>query len=842
MMSGRLGGRRSGGQTKIRVPGSTRMAMAGPRRVGNSMSPEYMWEILESAILDIHKQQSSKLVFEQLYRAAYNLAVMGQGEFLYNQICELEAQWLQTEMFPLLRAQLGSNHRSQMLGTMCSVNERYTAGGAFLGLLRDLWSTYGTAAVLIADVCMYLDRSYIEQNNKPTVYETAMALFRDHILKARVGDDTVMQLVLEVVLDQISMERNGQVIDRLRLKSCVSMLNGLAENEHSKDSQQLYVASLVPSLIKDSRDFYKNECKLLLQNGDTPAWIAHCNKRIEEETDRYHTYLHKSTLPEILDVLHDEMIRAPLADFIDMESSGLYAMIDNKQFDQIRKLYELESRVSPETSQFNKSLRAKVLQMGKVIEKVLEDTDFSAPPPKATDDGSSAPTEAKQQTPNAAAQQTAAAMMWVDKVLELEGQFTEIVKQCCDSKIHISAAVSRGFSGFINGFARCAEFISLYIDESFRKGIRGKEESEIETLLDQMIKVIRYIDQKDLFERYYQKHLARRLLFKKSESMDTEKLMISRMKHEFGNSYTSKFESMFRDLELSSGLTSRYRESMAAEKTASGVELSMTILTNGAWPLDILGQTKRIGKEDQLIACEWPAHIQPLIDSVNQFYLGEHSGRTLSWVGGLGEADITCTFPAIPGKPGALGRERRYELHVPVHGMLVLDLFNNIPHSQALTFEEILERTNIPHSDLVRTLMSLSVAPKCRMLLKEPTGKSVKPGDKFAFNTMFVSKTTRIKAPVVTASAKVESDAERKSTEQKNDQSRGHLIDAAIVRIMKQRKELGHTPLVTEVIKQMASRFSPDVSLVKKRIEDLLSRDYIERIEDMDTPTYRYLA
>lgn len=58
----------------------------------------------------------------------------------------------------------------------------------------------------------------------------------------------------------------------------------------------------------------------------------------------------------------------------------------------------------------------------------------------------------------------------------------------------------------------------------------------------------------------------------------------------------------------------------------------------------------------------------------------------------------------------------------------------------------------------------------------------------------------------------------------------------------RQRKELAHQSLMTEVIMQLASRFVPDVNMVKTRIEGLIEREYLERIEDREPPAYRYLA
>ena len=58
-------------------------------------------------------------------------------------------------------------------------------------------------------------------------------------------------------------------------------------------------------------------------------------------------------------------------------------------------------------------------------------------------------------------------------------------------------------------------------------------EQEIEGILDKSMVLFRFLQEKDVFERYYKQHLAKRLLLNKSVSDDSEKNMISKLKVRF---------------------------------------------------------------------------------------------------------------------------------------------------------------------------------------------------------------------------------------------------------------------------------------------------------------------
>lgn len=67
---------------------------------------------------------------------------------------------------------------------------------------------------------------------------------------------------------------------------------------------------------------------------------------------------------------------------------------------------------------------------------------------------------------------------------------------------------------------------------------------------------------KDVFEAFYKKDLAKRLLLGRSVSSDAEKAMITKLKAECGSQFTNKLEGMFNDMELSHDIVSAFQRSV----------------------------------------------------------------------------------------------------------------------------------------------------------------------------------------------------------------------------------------------------------------------------------------
>ena len=90
-------------------------------------------------------------------------------------------------------------------------------------------------------------------------------------------------------------------------------------------------------------------------------------------------------------------------------------------------------------------------------------------------------------------------------------------------------------------------------------------------MLDKTITVFRFITDKDVFERHYKNHLAKRLLLGRSVSDDAERGMLAKLKVECGYQFTQKLEGMFHDMKLSNDTMQVYQEHL--ERTDVGLRI-----------------------------------------------------------------------------------------------------------------------------------------------------------------------------------------------------------------------------------------------------------------------------
>lgn len=88
-------------------------------------------------------------------------------------------------------------------------------------------------------------------------------------------------------------------------------------------------------------------------------------------------------------------------------------------------------------------------------------------------------------------------------------------------------------------------------------------------------------------------------------------------------------------------------------------------MTTNSWP-----------NSHSTATCNLPSVLLKACKSFENFYLSKHSGRRLTWVPGLGTADVKVAFKA-----------RTHELNVTTFALVILLLFEDHGEDEFLTYE-----------------------------------------------------------------------------------------------------------------------------------------------------------
>ncbi|KAI9357043.1 Cullin [Zopfochytrium polystomum] len=797
------------------------------------------WEKLSTAILEIYRKNASSLSFEELYRNAYLMVIHKHGDKLYNGVEGAIRDHLNgvtrsiiVPAFPIRKSasssSASSSSSSNKLGVTAEVGA-LVGGPDYLKTLRSVWEDHSTCMIMIRDILFYMDRVYVKPANKHPVYDLGMVVFRDAVLSSK--SYGVLTATIETILDQILLEREGEMIDRLCMKSMVDMMLSLnmtaGTSASSFSSISVYDQHFEPIFISSSREYYSRITETLLTTCDAREYMLRVERLLADESNRVRAYLSNPTEPKIRTILEELLIANNLQTIIEMPNSGMVTMMTNEKVEDLQRMYHLFSRAAAGHQEMRSCISSHIAFVGRGINESVG----GIAQPSATG-GESQP--------------SANPVQWVESLLSLKDKFDRILEAAFDKDKAMINAVNSALMEVLNANPRAPEYLSLFIDDNLKKSVKGKTEAEIDAILDKTVVLFRFISEKDVFERYYKQHLAKRLLQGRSASEDSEKSFIAKLKLECGSQFTSKLEGMFNDMRLSQDTMVAFRQHLENSGQGNSLvdisgepvalpDLSVNVLTSSFWP------------NTNSIPCQFPPLITHTLERFQRFYLNRHSGRRMTWLAHMGTADLRANLP-----------RGRKEINVSSLMMVILLTAFNYPagdsrETQAYTLRQISEATGVPvGNELRRGLQSLSLG-KHKILTKTTKGKDVSDTDGFLLNLDFSSPLNKIKILTISAGSSAgggpsastdrgggEDDGERRQTMERVEEARRLQVEAVVVRIMKSRKTMDHNNLVAEVISQL-TRFSPSPAMVKKRIESLIEREYLER-DANERKMYRYLA
>jgi len=652
-------------------------------------------------------------------------------------------------------------------------------------MLRELVERWGNHKIMVRWLSRffnYLDRYFIARRSLPALNEVGLMCFRDlvyHEIKNNVRD---------AVITLIDREREGEQIDRALLKNVLGIFV-----EIGMGNMDAYENDFESAMLEDTASYYSRKAASWILEDSCPDYMLKAEECLKREKERVAHYLHSSSEQKLLEKVQNELLSQYESQLLEKEHSGCHALLRDDKVDDLSRMYRLFYRIPKGLEPVSLIFKQHVTGEGTSLVKHAEDAASNKKAEKKDVVG---------------AQEQA----FVRKVIELHDKYLQYVNECFMNHSLFHKALKEAFEVFCNkGVAgsTSAELLATFCDNILKKGGSEKlSDEDIEDTLEKVVKLLAYISDKDLFAEFYRKKLARRLLFDKSANDDHERSILTKLKQQCGGQFTSKMEGMVTDLTLARENQTNFEEYLNENPLAHpGIDLTVTVLTTGFWP------------SYKSFDLNLPAEMVKCVEVFKEFYQTKTKHRKLTWIYSLGTCNIIGKFDPKP-----------MELIVTTYQASALLLFNA---SERLSYSEIKSQLNLTDEDIVRLLHSLACA-KYKILNKEPNTKTVAQTDYFEFNAKFTDKMRRIKIPLPPVD-------EKKKVIEDVDKDRRYAIDASIVRIMKSRKVLSHQQLVMECVEQLGRMFKPDFKAIKKRMEDLITREYLER--DKDNPNmFRYLA
>jgi len=678
-----------------------------------------------------------------------------------------------------------------------------------------LFGDFTKTSLSVSRICRYLQRYWIPGNLGKTpsnievreIYPLALVMWRQHCF------DPIKDKLIPSLLDLLDQDRNGTKQDKTLIRNMVQSyieFDKVGPNE----GQQFYEKEFETRYIERLKQFYAAESTQFLNANGVSLYLQKAEERIEEEkanSEYLGTYLTTSEpkLKKAIDeVLIEKHMEALQADFL--------RMLKEDKNEDMRRLYFLLARVMDGLPNTAGTFQAYLQEQG--TKRVEE--------------------QKKKQLKEALAN----AVQFVKNIMVFYEKYYKLVQSCFSSHNLFKTALDKAFRDVMNqdsGTFNIPRLLNFYIDNI----IKGKEkdmasEDEIDEVLQRLVNLFSYLQDKDEFFEYFRKALCKRLLSKgKQYNENAEKSFLSKLKAQSGDAAIRKLQGMFTDVQDESfnELKTKFESFNGGSAKIGPVDLEVQVLNESHWPIS--GTQKfplLLGKE--LLGCQ---------NRFQDFYDKSTEKRRLQWLYNYGTVTLSARFT---------NSKLPIQLVLTPLQASILMCFNE---TTKLSFDELLgalwptqsatgrsmltssQSSSALHDMSLEEILRFAIQPlvyfKYKVISKEtdpdPKKENIKKGDVFLLREKIPAKKLPRKIQFPPGSAK-QTQKEANQDHELVMKQREFEVEAAMVRVMKARNRLDWNQLQVEVINILKERFNPDAKMLKKRLESLIDRKFFERDEN----------
>ncbi|KAL4073148.1 Cullin [Scleroderma yunnanense] len=640
---------------------------------------------------------------------------------------------------------------------------------ALLSYYASEWNRYTKGADYINRLFTYLNRHWVKRERDEgrktvyPVYTLALLQWKSNFFAHVQGKNNKLS---GAILRLIEHQRNGEAIDQSLVKKVVDSFVslGLDNSDLSKVSLDVYKQHLEIPFLGATEKYYEQESEAFLAENSVSDYLREVEEWLREEEDRVDRYLNTGTRKELISKCEHILISRR----IDLIRESFQDYLDYDRSEDLQRMYTLFSLIPEELEPLRKMFEEHVKNAGlntmsKLAGGITEGADGIDP--KA----------------------------YVDVLLEVYNKSLETVMRRFKGEPMFIAGLDKASTEFFNRNAatgtsttKSAELLARYVDMLLSKN--HKEDRE--DILDHVMVLYQYIEDKDAFQAFYTTRLVTRLIYGLSASEDAEISMLYKLKEICGFGYTNKIQRIFTDVSHSRDFT----ESIFKEYTQhADIDFNIVVLGRAYWPLSTTLDKFAI-----------PPQIFPKYDYCSKYYRTKYPDHKLTWLWHYSTNELRTHY-----------LNQNYTLTTSSYQMAVLLQYNKY---DTISLDELFAATAINKEILTQLLVHL-----VEMKILIDSGNN-----NYRLNLKFNSKKAHVRLhPPKKAEVKVES-SEVLNTVVVN---RRCAIQATVVRIIKVRREMTIQALVEQVITQISPTFPVRVIDIQKAIDSLIRREYIEKVQ-----------
>ena len=384
------------------------------------------------------------------------------------------------------------------------------------------------------------------------------------------------------------------------------------------------------------------------------------------------------------------------------------------------------------------------------------------------------------------------------------------------------------FEGFSTFMKRdyYSKILALYVDYCMRSFFKGKSEDDINSILDNIILLYKYLNSKLYFQTETEQLMSKRLIKDLSLSYN-EKIFITKLKQESSLSDITKMTTMIDDLEKNNVEIENYKNS-PSKGAPNGINFRVKIINFSAWNFD----------KKHILKINLPRLFSSCIADLERYYKNRYSDRKLIWYLDFSKVEIKYLYLI----------NKNISISTLPQILILLELEKSEPLSikklsEILGISKDLIQDNIKGLIYNKSFNHDFLYDKGVIISINNKTENFKDEDEFKINKNFTSSSFKFNTLPM---PKKKTDEEKKKKEEftaaQNKIKENNIIRTTLVRIMKSRigQETTHDWLINETAKQINS-FTAQPTQIKENIEKLIEDNFIKRDENK-RGYYEYVA